>query len=313
MNRNQTPARLRHTVALAVCLGCSSAAISIGLGPIHVNSSIGQPMSATIPVEGLTAASAKGATVQLASAAAYRARGIELLPSHQKLRFSLVPSGKGYVIRVTSTASIREPFVNFLITINSNGSTVTREYAAFFNPDPLNPNAAEPMAVVEKPTLADSDSKSKKKGKKDKAEKAERELLPVGEPESRAELAGTRRSEPVLANPKKEKEQKESVTHTLLNRHLNKSRRAKHKPRCARQAPTAKAGVDTISPCNKNRRALPLLHATTTAKAVTPTTPPRSNRAAFRSAANTARSNRTKPCSPLPTPRVRPIPFLSSK
>ena len=237
MNRNQTPARLRHTVALAVGLGCSSAAISIGLGPIHVNSSIGQPMSATIPVEGLTAASAKGATVQLASAAAYRARGIELLPSHQKLRFSLVPSGKGYVIRVTSTASIREPFVNFLITINSNGSTVTREYAAFFNPDPLNPNAAEPMAVVEKPTLADSDSKSKKKGKKDKAEKAERELLPVGEPESRAELAGTRRSDPVLANPKKEKEQKEKA----------KKDKAKEQQIAARkaQAPLRAASADS--------------------------------------------------------------------
>ena len=237
MNRNQTPARLRHTVALAVGLGGSSAAISIGLGPIHVNSSIGQPMSATIPVEGLTAASAKGATVQLASAAAYRARGIELLPSHQKLRFSLVPSGKGYVIRVTSTASIREPFVNFLITINSNGSTVTREYAAFFNPDPLNPNAAEPMAVVEKPTLADSDSKSKKKGKKDKAEKTERELLPVGEPESRAELAGTRRSEPVLANPKKEKEQKEKA----------KKDKAKEQQIAARkaQAPLRAASADS--------------------------------------------------------------------
>ena len=237
MNRNQTPARLRHTVALAVGLGCSSAAISIGLGPIHVNSSIGQPMSATIPVEGLTAASAKGATVQLASAAAYRARGIELLPSHQKLRFSLVPSGKGYVIRVTSTASIREPFVNFLITINSNGSTVTREYAAFFNPDPLNPNAAEPMAVVEKPMLADSDSKGKKKGKKDKAEKAERELLPVGEPESRAELAGTRRSEPVLANPKKEKEQKEKA----------KKDKAKEQQIAARkaQAPLRAASADS--------------------------------------------------------------------
>ena len=237
MNRNQTPARLRHTVALAVGLGCSSAAISIGLGPIHVNSSIGQPMSATIPVEGLTTASAKGATVQLASAAAYRARGIELLPSHQKLRFSLVPSGKGYVIRVTSTASIREPFVNFLITINSNGSTVTREYAAFFNPDPLNPTAAEPMAVVEKPTLADSDSKSKKKGKKDKAEKAERELLPVGEPESRAELAGTRRSEPVLANPKKEKEQKEKA----------KKDKAKEQQIAARkaQAPLRAASADS--------------------------------------------------------------------
>ena len=209
MNRNQTPARLRHTVALAVGLGCSSAAISIGLGPIHVNSSIGQPMSATIPVDGMTAAAAKGATVQLASPAAYRAQGVELLPIHKKLRFSLVPSGKGYVIRVTSTATIREPFVNFMLTINSNGSTVTREYAAFFNADPLNPNAAEPMAIIEKPTLADSDSKGKKKGKKDKDENSERELLPIGEPESRSALADNRKaakSEPVLANPKKDKE-----------------------------------------------------------------------------------------------------------
>ena len=209
MNRNQTPARLRHTVALAVGLGCSSAAISIGLGPIHVNSSIGQPMSATIPVDGMTAAAAKGATVQLASPAAYRAQGVELLPIHKKLRFSLVPSGKGYVIRVTSSAAIREPFVNFMLTINSNGSTVTREYAAFFNADPLNPNAAEPMAIIEKPTLADSDSKGKKKGKKDKAENSERELLPIGEPESRSALADNHKaakSEPVLANPKKDKE-----------------------------------------------------------------------------------------------------------
>ena len=231
MNRNQTPARLRHTVALAVGLGCSSAAISIGLGPIHVNSSIGQPMSATIPVDGLTAASAKGATVQLASAAAYRARGIELLPSHQKLRFSLVPSGKGYVIRVTSSAAIREPFVNFLITINSNGSTVTREYAAFFNPDPLNPNAAEPMAVVEKPTLADNGGKGKKKGKKNKLEQPERQLLTVGEPESRATLAESKKAakaEPALANPKKDKEKskKEKAKEQIAARKQNTPRAA---------------------------------------------------------------------------------------
>ena len=108
-------------------------------------------MSATIRVDGLDAATAKGATVQLASAAAYRARGIELLPIHQKLRFSLVPSGKGYVIRVTSTTGIREPFLNFLLTINSNGSTITREYAAFFNQDPLNPGLGGGPTLAEVP------------------------------------------------------------------------------------------------------------------------------------------------------------------
>ena len=185
MNRKQTPARLRHAVALAVGLGCSSVAASIGLGPIQVNSSIGQPMSATIRVDGLDAATAKGATVQLASAAAYRARGIELLPIHQKLRFSLVPSGKGYVIRVTSTTGIREPFLNFLLTINSNGSTITREYAAFFNQDPLNPGlgSAPTLAEVPKSEAASPATKAKcKKGKKCKETAQEPEQIAAVQP-----------------------------------------------------------------------------------------------------------------------------------
>ena len=185
MNRKQTPARLRHAVALAVGLGCSSVAASIGLGPIQVNSSIGQPMSATIRVDGLDAATAKGATVQLASAAAYRARGIELLPIHQKLRFSLVPSGKGYVIRVTSTTGIREPFLNFLLTINSNGSTITREYAAFFNQDPLNPGlgSAPTLAEVPKGEATSPATKTKcKKGKKCKETAQEAEQIAAVQP-----------------------------------------------------------------------------------------------------------------------------------
>ena len=185
MNRKQTPARLRHAVALAVGLGCSSVAASIGLGPIQVNSSIGQPMSATIRVDGLDAATAKGATVQLASAAAYRSRGIELLPIHQKLRFSLVPSGKGYVIRVTSTTGIREPFLNFLLTINSNGSTITREYAAFFNQDPLNPGlgSAPTLAEVPKGEATSPATKTKcKKGKKCKETAQEAEQIAAVQP-----------------------------------------------------------------------------------------------------------------------------------
>ena len=186
MNRKQTPARLRHAVALAVGLGCSSVAASIGLGPIQVNSSIGQPMSATIRVDGLDAATAKGATVQLASAAAYRARGIELLPIHQKLRFSLVPSGKGYVIRVTSTTGIREPFLNFLLTINSNGSTITREYAAFFNQDPLNPGLGSAPTLAEVPeskgTALPATKTKCKKGKRCKETAQEPEQIAAVQP-----------------------------------------------------------------------------------------------------------------------------------
>ena len=215
MNRNQTPARLRHAVALAVGLGCSSVAASIGLGPIQVNSSIGQPMSATIRVDGLDAATAKGATVQLASAAAYRARGIELLPIHQKLRFSLVPAGKGYVIRVTSTTGIREPFLNFLLTINSNGSTITREYAAFFNQDPLNPNAGSTMlAEVPQGKTAPAEDGKGKKGKKGKGKEAKEQQLAentagidftANNLNNRKALADNDRSEPKTATKENRK------------------------------------------------------------------------------------------------------------
>lgn len=136
MNGNQTPKRLRHAIVLALGLGISNVALSLGLGPINVKSYLGQPMFATIRVDGLNASSAKGMTVKLASPSEYKSRGIEMLPDHQQMRFALVPSGKGYVIRITSLGSIKEPFINFLLTISGNGSVVTREYAAFFNPDP---------------------------------------------------------------------------------------------------------------------------------------------------------------------------------
>lgn len=136
MNGNQTPKRLRHAIVLALGLGISNVALSLGLGPIDVKSYLGQPMFATIRVDGLNASTAKAMTVKLASPAAYKSRGIEMLPDHQQMRFALVPSGKGYVIRITSLGSIKEPFINFLLTISGNGNVVTREYAAFFNPDP---------------------------------------------------------------------------------------------------------------------------------------------------------------------------------
>ncbi|MDO5090304.1 MAG: FimV/HubP family polar landmark protein [Cardiobacteriaceae bacterium] len=137
MNGHQPSNRLKYAVILALGFGVSQFADAVGLGPIiGVNSHLGQPLSANIRVDGLSKEQAQRASVTLASAEEYRSRGIQRLPSHDQLRFKIVPAGNGYRIHVSSKSGIREPFINFLLTINSGGEKITREYALFLNPDP---------------------------------------------------------------------------------------------------------------------------------------------------------------------------------
>lgn len=165
MNGRHFPARLklRNAIITALGVGFSSLAMAIGLGPIEVNSYIGQPLDASIKVNGLSASAAERSSVSLASIADYQARGIEKLPTHDQLKFTLVPSGNGYVINVESKAGIREPFINFLLTMNGEGGTITREYAVFLNPNPavisgVAPNETQvtPTATVTTTTATDN-------------------------------------------------------------------------------------------------------------------------------------------------------------
>lgn len=158
MNGHQPPNRLKYAVILALGFGVSQVAGAVGLGPIiGVNSHLGQPLNASIRVDGLSKDQAQRATITLASAAEYRSRGIQRLPSHDQLRFKIVPAGNGYRIHVSSKNGIREPFVNFLLTISSDGEKVTREYALFLNPDPAGnivPSAPVMPEPVETPAVA---------------------------------------------------------------------------------------------------------------------------------------------------------------
>ena len=155
MNGYQHPNRLKYAVILALGLGVAQVTGAVGLGPIiGVNSHLGQPLSASIRVDNISREQAQRASVSLASAEEYRSRGIQRLPSHDQLRFSLVPAGSGYRIQVSSSGGIREPFINFLLTINSDGERITREYALFLNPDPSGATPIEPVAALPEPTVA---------------------------------------------------------------------------------------------------------------------------------------------------------------
>ncbi|MDO4435068.1 MAG: FimV/HubP family polar landmark protein [Cardiobacteriaceae bacterium] len=145
MKKKNHTTKLRYAIALAVGLGVNQLALAVGLGPIQVSSYLGQPLNATIRIDGLTPQTAERTVVRLAGADAYRARGVQWQDSHKLLNFQVQPSRDGYVIKVSTQGEIRESFLNFLVTLNGEGGVITREYSLFLEPNPSGGMSATAM------------------------------------------------------------------------------------------------------------------------------------------------------------------------
>lgn len=146
--KGHRPQAIRVLIGLALGLGATNLAnAAASLGPIQVNSYMGQPLNAAIRVDGLSPSNAQGAVVTLADNAEYSKRGVVKTPEQSSLAFRLVPSGNAYTIAVSSAARMNEPFVNFVLTFRSGGEVHTREYSVFLDPDPAAKAGIAPVAA----------------------------------------------------------------------------------------------------------------------------------------------------------------------
>ncbi|HVV95839.1 MAG TPA: fimbrial protein FimV, partial [Rhodanobacteraceae bacterium] len=106
---------LQLPLAIALALGGTNA-FALGLGTIHVNSKLNQPLDADIPVIQGTQGEAEGLLVQLAAAEDFDRVGLSRSRLSVPLEFSVVKGSRGdLVIKVTSKDIVREPFLDFLI------------------------------------------------------------------------------------------------------------------------------------------------------------------------------------------------------
>lgn len=121
MKGTRQPKSLRTAIILALGMGLSKLALAVGLGPIQVDSYMGQPLKASIRISGISDSDALSSVVQLADNAAYRARGIVKTPEQSGLNFRIVKSGSGHIILVSSASQIKEPFINFILSMKSGG------------------------------------------------------------------------------------------------------------------------------------------------------------------------------------------------
>ena len=116
----------------------TSDALALALGPITVQSALGEPLRAEIDLPQITPAEAESLRATPAAAETFRAQGMEFTPIINRLQFQLQrrPDGRT-VLRVTSDRPINEPFVDLVLDASWGSGQVLRSYTLLFDPPAL--------------------------------------------------------------------------------------------------------------------------------------------------------------------------------
>lgn len=145
----------RSSRALALLLALPSAAFALGLGDIHLNSSLNSPLDAEIEVTDVAPDEVNTVRAQLAAREVFSQQGIDY-PTYLtgvQLRTVETPDGR-HIIRIRSTDPITDPFITLLINVTWSHGQLVREYTMLLDPPlytPNQPNQAVAGAPVSAP------------------------------------------------------------------------------------------------------------------------------------------------------------------
>ncbi len=142
---------LKLRIACAALLVATALpAMALQLGEIQVKSALNQPLVAAIPLHPKNLTELDGLTVGLASADDFQRAGLALTPTDQTLRFHVVTDNNGQkLILVTSSQPVTDPYLDFLVQVNTREGKQVREFVVL-----LNPVIAAPAPAVEAAPVA---------------------------------------------------------------------------------------------------------------------------------------------------------------
>jgi pilus assembly protein FimV len=145
MSRGQNP------LVLMMALSLPGAANALGLGEIHVNSALNEPLAADIDIIGATAEELSSLTASIANKDTFRRFGAELPAFLASTTFKVSHDVKGKpVLVIRSTDSFTEPVVNLLVDLRWHNGEVIRQYSLLLDPAGF-PAATQMAAAVHSP------------------------------------------------------------------------------------------------------------------------------------------------------------------
>src|ERR1700731_2371429 len=147
MSRGQNP------LVLMMALSLPGAAQALGLGEIHVNSALNEPLAADIEIVGATAEELSSLTASIANRDTFLRFGAERPAFLASATFKVSHDLKGRpVLVIRSTDSFTEPVVNLLVDLRWHNGEVIRQYSLLLDPSGF-PAATQVAAAVPSPVV----------------------------------------------------------------------------------------------------------------------------------------------------------------
>ena len=148
---------LRKLAVFIVSAGLTMSPLSVqalGFGGIKLKSSLNEKLNAEVSLLSATANDIQSLTINLATEEAFLRSGIDRTALLNKLKFKVKQNSDGeYYIHVTTSESVREPFMNFLLEMNWKNGRMLREYTMLIDPPGRAPKQlAEPAPVIAETT-----------------------------------------------------------------------------------------------------------------------------------------------------------------
>lgn len=134
------------SAAIASTLLMISTAHAAGLGKLHVLSSLGQPLRAEIELTSPSKDEVGALVPKIASLDAFKQANIEFNPALLSVRFAVEPRGSVYVIKLSSSQAMNEPFVDMLVELNTSSGRLVREYTFLLDPAELRTSQSAQVA-----------------------------------------------------------------------------------------------------------------------------------------------------------------------
>ena len=123
------PTGLVRGLALLLALLAAGAAQALTIGDIKLQSRLGEPLRAVVPLGNLGSLSGDDLLVGRASEDAYRAYGVDRAAYNNPLRYELMVDAKGNAsVAVTTEQSISEPFVDMVLEVRWPEGRALRQF-----------------------------------------------------------------------------------------------------------------------------------------------------------------------------------------
>lgn len=107
---------------------------AFGLGKIKLLSALNEPFKAEIPVTALRKHAQDNLQVRLATSSEFSRAGLERHFFLTQLAFTVIKKVNSTVIEISSQQSVKEPFMDFLITATIGEGRLLREYTVLLDP-----------------------------------------------------------------------------------------------------------------------------------------------------------------------------------